>query len=136
MNIANINDLFEGQEEAEELLITDKLIQDFANVSNDKNPIHISEEYSKKNRFGKQIAHGFLLVSRFSGLFGTKLPGIGSLYKSQNVDFKRPIYIGDNVEIKISIIKIEKNKKTVTFVTQCKVRNKVVIDGIAEIFIP
>ena len=75
-------------------------------------------------------------VSFFSALFGTKLPGTGCVYAGQNIDFKRPVYIGDTVTATIEVKSIEKKSRIIVFKTFCKVRNKLVIDGSARIYIP
>ena len=75
-------------------------------------------------------------TSLFSGLFGTKLPGEGCVYKSQNIRFKRAIYINDIVTAKVQVNNVDIRKKVIKFSTQCFVDNKVVIDGESEIFIP
>jgi 3-hydroxybutyryl-CoA dehydratase len=77
-----------------------------------------------------------MAASLFSGLFGTKLPGIGCVYKSQNLKFKRAIHIGDEVEACIEVVSVNKEKKVFGFRTTCLVNRKVMIDGDAEIFIP
>tara|TARA_B100001093_G_C26262764_1_gene773492 strand:+ start:74 stop:499 length:426 start_codon:yes stop_codon:yes gene_type:complete len=116
--------------------ITLDIVNDFSKISQDFNPIHFESNYSEELPFKKPIIHGMIAASLFSGLFGTKLPGIGCLYKSQNIRFKRPIFVGDCVKAKVEIISINLKDKVLTFYTECKVRNKVMIDGQAEIFVP
>ena len=122
--------------ESYEQTITDADIKTFAGLSGDNNPVHMSEEYAENSRFKKRIAHGLLSASFFSALFGTKLPGYGCVYVSQNLNFKRPVYLGDTVKATVEIIKIDKEKSRVFFKTLCRVSGKIVIDGHAEIFIP
>lgn len=116
--------------------ITDADIKAFAGISGDHNPVHISEEYALQSRFKKRIAHGLISASFFSQLFGTRLPGQGCVYASQSLQFKRPVYLGDTVTAKVQIISIDIKRRIVLFSTVCTVRNKVVIAGEAEIFIP
>jgi len=108
----------------------------FAGISLDFNPIHLNKDYAEQSRYKGQIVHGLMASSLFSGLFGTELPGEGCVYKSQSLNFKRAIYINDIVLAKVEIVKVDKIKKTLSFRTVCSVKNKVVIDGQAEIFIP
>lgn len=131
-----INRLEIGMTESYEQTITDADIKMFAGLSGDNNPVHMSDEYAEKSRFKKRIAHGFLSASFFSALFGTKLPGYGCVYVSQNLNFRRPVYLGDTVKATIEIFKIDKDASRVFFTTVCKVKNKIVTDGEAEIFIP
>ena len=69
-------------------------------------------------------------------LFGTKLPGKGCVYVGQNLNFKRPVYLGDTVTATVIVSNVDVSKKRVFFDTKCTVKNKIVIDGTAEIFIP
>jgi 3-hydroxybutyryl-CoA dehydratase len=116
--------------------ITYEDVRKFAELSGDSNPVHIDEEYAKQSRYKKPIAHGLLSASFFSALFGTKLPGKGCVYISQNLKFRRPVYIGDTVVAKITVKNIDLSAKRVSFETICTVNNKKVIDGLAEIFLP
>ena len=69
-------------------------------------------------------------------LFGTKLPGTGCVYTSQSLKFKRPIYVGDEVNTYIKVKSIDKKTNKIIFITQCIVNSKIAIDGDAEILIP
>lgn len=116
--------------------ISDADVKAFAGISGDHNPVHLSEEYAKNSRFKNRIAHGLLTASFFSAIFGTKLPGEGCVYAGQNLQFKKPVYLGDTVVAKVTVIAIDVLKKRVTFETVCTVENRVVTTGTAEIFIP
>ena len=125
-----------GMIESYEQTVTDADIKAFAGLSGDNNPVHMSEEYAETSRFKKRIAHGLLSAGFFSALFGTKLPGYGCVYVSQNLNFRRPVYIGDTVKASVEIFKIDKEKSRVFFKTICKVKGKTVINGEAEIYVP
>ena len=116
--------------------VSDADVKAFAGISGDHNPVHLSEEYAKNSRFKNRIAHGLLTASFFSAIFGTKLPGEGCVYAGQNLQFKKPVYLGDTVVAKVTVIAIDVLKKRVTFETVCTVKNRVVTTGTAEIFIP
>ena len=116
--------------------ITDADIKAFAGISGDRNPVHLNEEYAESSRYKKRIAHGLMTASYFSALFGTKIPGEGCVYVSQSLQFKRPIYIGDTVTATVEVTSVDLAKKRVFFKTTCKVKNKVVTDGEAELFVP
>lgn len=116
--------------------ITDADVKAFAGISGDHNPVHLSEEYAKSSRFKDRIAHGLLTASFFSAIFGTKLPGEGCVYAGQNLQFKRPVYLGDTVIAQVTVIAVDVSKKRVTFETICTVKGKAVTTGTAEIFIP
>ena len=116
--------------------VTDSDIKAFSGISGDRNPVHVDEIYAEKSRYKKRIAHGLMTASYFSALFGTKIPGEGCVYVSQSLNFKRPVYIGDTVTATVEVTKVDMDKKRVFFKTTCKVKNKIVTDGDAEIFIP
>lgn len=132
----SIDEICVGMSATYSQTITDADIKAFATVSGDDNPVHLNEDYAAASRFGKRIAHGLLSASFFSALFGTRLPGPGCVYVSQSLSFKRPVYIGDTVTATVLVTAVDKTNNRVFFDTVCKVREKKVIDGKAEIFIP
>jgi len=132
----DVSEITVGMKESYSQTISDADIKVFAGISGDHNPVHLSEEYAENSMFKKRIAHGLMSGSFFSALFGTKLPGKGCVYVSQNLNFKRPVYIGDTVTATIEVTSIDNNKRRVFFNTYCMVKGKVVIDGVAEIYIP
>lgn len=116
--------------------ITDADVKAFSGISGDRNPVHIDEQYAEKSRYKKRIAHGLMTASYFSALFGTKIPGEGCVYVAQSLQFKRPVYLGDTVTATVEVTSVNLVKKRVFFRTTCKVKNKVVTDGEAELFVP
>jgi acyl dehydratase len=125
-----------GMEVSYSQTITDADIKTFAGLSGDHNPIHVSNEYAQNSRYKKRIAHGLMSASFFSALFGTRLPGPGCVYVSQSLQFKRPVYIDDTVIATIIVKSVDLEKRRVFFQTICKVKNKIVIDGEAELYVP
>lgn len=134
--LKNVDEIKVGDSAVTVQIMTEDDTISFANISKDFNPVHLNNVYAKNSRYKGQIIHGLMAASLFSGLFGTKLPGIGCVYKSQNLNFKRAIYIGDEVEARIQVTAVDKVKKIISFRTYCLVKGKVMIDGDAEIFIP
>ena len=116
--------------------ITDADVKSFAGISGDHNPIHVDDEYASKSRYKKRISHGLIPGSFFSALFGTKLPGPGCVYVQQTFNFKRPVYLGDTVTATATVTSIDQDKRRVFFDTTCTVKNKVVINGMAELYVP
>ena len=125
-----------GMEVSYTQTITDTDVKAFSGISGDKNPVHMNDEYAKNSRYKKRIVHGMLSASFFSALFGTKIPGEGCVYVSQNLRFKRPVYLDDTVVASVIVTNVDFKKKRVFFQTVCKVKNKVVIDGEAELYVP
>ena len=125
-----------GMEVSYTQTITDTDVKAFSGISGDKNPVHMDDEYAKNSRYKKRIAHGMLSASFFSALFGTKIPGEGCVYVAQSLRFKRPVYLDDTVVASVTVTNVELKKKRVFFQTVCKVNNKIVIDGEAELYVP
>jgi len=125
-----------GMEVSYSQTITDSDVKLFAGISGDRNAVHLNDEYAKNSRYEKRIAHGMISASYFSALFGTKIPGEGCVYVAQSLQFKRPVYLGDTVTATVIVTKINLDKKRVFFRTICKVKNKIVIDGEAELYVP
>ncbi len=132
----NISDIRPGDVAEVKKKMTLEMVKIFASISDDFNPVHLDEKYASKSRYKKQIIHGLMATSLFSGLFGTKLPGEGCVYKSQNIRFKRPIFINDLVTARIEVTSVQLSKKLISFKTCCLVNKKVMIDGESEIFVP
>ncbi len=132
----SIEDIHIGMEVSYSQTISDSDIKSFSGISGDKNPIHMSDEYAENSRFKSRIAHGLMSASYFSALFGTQLPGPGCVYVSQTLQFKRPVYIGDTITATVIVLDVDLSKRRIYFRTFCKVKNKIVIDGEAELYVP
>ena len=135
-NKLTIEDIKIGMEVSYSQTITDADIKVFAGISGDRNPVHMDNEYAKESRYKRRIAHGLISASYFSALFGTKIPGEGCVYVAQSLRFKRAVYLNDTVTATVIVTKIDTLKRRVFFRTLCKVKNKIVIDGEAELFVP
>jgi 3-hydroxybutyryl-CoA dehydratase len=91
--------------------ITEVDIYFYGGVSGDFNPLHMNEEYAKKTKFGHRIAHGPISIALVATVFGTKLPGLGTLAREISAQFKAPVYIGDTITAQAEVLEkdIEKN---------------------------
>ena len=108
----------------------------FAGITGDRNPVHISKEFAEKTRFRKRIAHGLLTAGTISAAIGMKLPGPGCLYLSQSLDFKAPVFLGDEITAHVEIVEVISEKR-LRMKTRCFNQDKVlVIDGEAIIVPP
>ena len=106
----------------------------FAEISTDKNPLHLDKEFGRNSVFGRRVVHGILVSSLFSGLIGMVLPGKGSIYLGQNLTFKGPVFIGQAVSASVEIIKIRADKPIVTLHTVCTdSEGQVAIEGEAVV---
>lgn len=108
----------------------------FAGVSGDTNPLHLDEEFASRTRFGGRIVHGMLTASLISTLIGTKLPGPGCIYISQDLKFRAPVRVGDTVETRATVTEIEPERRRVVLRTECTVKGQTVLEGVAKIMVP
>lgn len=99
--------------------ITAEDIDKFAEISLDKNPVHLDEEYASKTIFKKRIAHGILVSGLISAVLGTKLPGEGAIYMGQELKFMTPVFIGDTITATVEIIELIAEKNRVVCSTIC-----------------
>jgi len=127
-------DLEVGQSQSFTVKITERLIDEFASFSGDKNPIHISESEASKSIFKKRVAHGFLISSFFSSMYSNFLPGKGSIILEQQFQFLNPVFIDDLVTYKVQIVELEIKRKIVNLVVSCETCNEV-IKGRAKILL-
>jgi 3-hydroxybutyryl-CoA dehydratase len=116
--------------------VTESDIVLFCGISGDTNPIHLDREYAARTQFGGTIAHGMLSASFISTVIGTKLPGPGAIYVSQNCRFKAPVRAGDTVVARVTVIELTPEKKRARLDTTCSIGAKVVIDGEAVVMVP
>jgi len=134
---AKLNNLHVGQKAEFTETITESMIQEFAKLSGDYNPHHIDEEYAKKTKYEKRICHGMLLASFFSKLTAMYLPGQGSFYLSQTLNFVSPAFINDEVTVRGEITKISSSTGIVRVKTQIINKNNVLlVSGDAKVLIP
>lgn len=127
-----MNDIEMGQKAALSKTITEGDVLVFAGATGDLNPVHVNEEYAKKTRFKTRIAHGLISVSLIGSVLGSELPGEGSIYVSQEVKFKAPVYLGDTITAELEVVGKEVERNRLTLKTTCYNQNgQVVIEGTA-----
>lgn len=116
--------------------ITDELIRKFAEVSGDKNPIHLDEEFAKTTRFGKRIGHGMLTASFISAVLGYELSVRRIVYLGQTLRFKHPAFIGDIVTTNATVTHLREDKPILTIETICENQDgTVLLEGEAVIML-
>jgi 3-hydroxybutyryl-CoA dehydratase len=108
----------------------------FAEITGDRNPLHTSQEFAAKTKFGELIAHGMLTAGLISAVLGMKLPGPGSIYLTQSLKFLAPVKIGDEITARVEIVEIISERR-LRLKTQClNQRSEVVLDGEAIVVPP
>ncbi len=125
-----------GEKASFTVKITKEMVETFAHLSGDFNPLHMDDKYAEKTKFGKRICHGMLLSSLFSQLVGMFLPGKNSLYFSQSLNFQSPCYIDDKVVIEGEVIEKSPALQMITLKTQITNQQEIcLIDGLGKIII-
>ncbi len=109
----------------------------YAGITGDFNPAHIDEPYASKTFFKTRIAHGMLLGGFISAILGCRLPGPGTIYIRQEVNFRKPVHIGDTVTARVEIIEIITEKNQIRLKTTCvNQEGALVVDGEATVSPP
>ena len=116
--------------------VTDRDIELFAEVSTDRNPVHLDEEYAQDTIFGGRIAHGMLTAGLISAVIGEQLPGHGTVYMGQSLKFLAPVRPGDMVLAEVEVKSIDYAKRRVVMETRCMVNGKKVLLGEATVLAP
>ncbi len=129
-------DLSVGQEASLSKTVTEADIAAFAEISGDKNPVHLDAQYAARTIFKERIAHGMLSAAYISAVFGMKLPGPGAIYISQTLSFKAPVKIGDTVITTVKVVELIPEKKRARFECVCSVNGKPVVQGEAVLMVP
>lgn len=125
-----IEEFYVGQSASLKKVFSSDDVKVFAELSLDKNPIHLDETYAGQSLFGKRIVHGFFVGSLISAVFGTVLPGEGAIYLHQEMSFRKPVYHGEEIKATVTVTNIKKEKSILYFDTKCEnERGEIVIDG-------
>ena len=116
---------------------TEDDVRFFAHLSGDANPVHLDEAYAASTRFGRRIVHGMFTAALISAVLGNDLPGPGTIYLSQTLQFKAPVYLGDTVTATVEVTRIREERGIVTLATTCTRQDgTVVLVGEAVVLVP
>jgi 3-hydroxybutyryl-CoA dehydratase len=116
--------------------ISDEMIRSFAALTGDTNPVHLDDAYAAGTRFGRRIAHGMIAAGLISATLANDLPGPGTVYLSQTLQFKAPVYPGDTITATVEVKSARTDKPIVTLGTICtNQENKVVLEGEAIVLV-
>lgn len=129
-------DLAVGMRETYLKTVMDSDVIGFAQISGDHNPIHLSEHFAARTRFGGRIAHGLYTASLISAILGMRLPGPGAVYLSQTLKFKAPVRIGDVIEVAVEVVELIDKGARVRLSCEARVDATVVLDGEAMVMVP
>lgn len=132
-----IDELYTGQSYTMHRTFTSAEVQCFADLSLDTNPLHTDPEYAATSRFGRLIVPGFLSASMFSAVIGTRFPGVGSIYLSQDMRFLHPVYPDEEIVATVRVKELMPEKNRVLLETTCHdTAGTLLIDGQALVKLP
>src|SRR5579871_5411015 len=130
------DDLKVGMTERLKKTIAASDVVGFAQLTGDRNPVHLSEHFAARTQFGRRIAHGLYTASLISAVLGTRLPGPGAVYISQTLNFRAPVKIGDTVDVIVEVAELIPEKFRARLTCTCKVGDETVLDGEALVKVP
>lgn len=108
-----------GDHASRTMTITDETIRTFADLTGDHNPVHLDDAYAAGTRFGRRIAHGMIAAGLISATLANDLPGPGTVYLGQTLQFKAPVFPGDTVTATVEVKSVRPDKPIVILTTVC-----------------
>jgi 3-hydroxybutyryl-CoA dehydratase len=136
LRVLHFEDLSVGMSETFAKTVASSDVVGFAEVTGDRNPIHLSQHFAAKTPFGTRIAHGLYTASLISAVLGTRLPGPGAIYIGQTLNFRAPVRIGDTVEVRVEVVELVPERHRARLACTCTVAGEVVLDGEATVKVP
>lgn len=132
-----IDDLSVGLRASRVSVVSSDAIENFAQITGDRNPVHLDGEYARNTRFGERIAHGVMVAGYISAVLGNDLPGPGTIYLGQTLKFVKPVRIGDVITAYVQITAIDRERRRITLETKCTNQaNDCVLSGEATVYFP
>ena len=131
-----IEDIEIGMSRSLAKVVTDRDIELFSEVSTDRNPVHLDDDYARDTIFEGRIAHGMLTAGLISAVIGEQLPGHGTVYLGQSLKFLAPVRPGDLVQAVVKVTDMDIRKRRVTMETWCEIGGKRVLAGEAVVLAP
>jgi len=133
----SIDEIAMGEKASVTRTISEADVLQFADLTGDRNPVHIDEEYARQSMFGMRIAHGSFTTALISGVLGMQLPGLGTIAYESRCRFRYPVYFGDTITATVEAVEKNQAKNLVKF--KCSWTNQsgvVVADGEAVVMPP
>jgi len=131
-----LEELVVGMVAEKRVIVTEQRIQQFAEASDDFNPVHMDEAFASRTAYRGRIAHGLLSASFGSAVVGTILPGAGAIYLGQTLAFHKPVRIGDEVVSRVTVAAIDEASARVVLRCEAFVGEDLVMDGDATVRVP
>ena len=108
-----------GEHASRTMTITDETIRAFADLTGDHNPVHLDDAYAAGTRFGRRIAHGMIAAGLISATLANDLPGPGTVYLGQTLQFRAPVFPGDTITATVEVKSVRPDKPIVVLTTVC-----------------
>jgi 3-hydroxybutyryl-CoA dehydratase len=125
-----------GQSVTYHQLVDDKLVRGYADLTGDHNKIHVDDAFAAKTKFGQRIAHGGIMFGMISKVLGGQMPGLGTVYLSQLVNFHAPVFINDTVTVEATITALlPRHVAKITTILK-KQTGEIVVDGVSTVKLP
>lgn len=112
-----IDDYQVGDRVSARRVFGDAEVRSFAELSGDRNELHLDDEYARQSRFGRRVVHGMLTASLFTRLIGMELPGRGTIYMQQTLRFTAPVFVGEEIEAIVEVAAIDRDRRRLTLST-------------------
>lgn len=126
-----------GQSAALSKTVTEADVVAFAEITGDRNPVHLDAAVAAASQFGERIAHGMLTAGFISAVLAMELPGPGAVYLSQSLRFVRPVRFGDTVTTRVEVVEVLPTQRHLRLSTSCRnQQGKLVVDGEAVVLVP
>ena len=132
----HFEDLSIGMTETYSKTVRSSDVVGFAEITGDRNPIHLSEHFAAKTPFKGRIAHGLYTAGLISAVIGTRLPGPGAIYISQTLKFLAPVKIGDTVDAIVEVNELNAERQRAKLRCECRVGETTVLEGEAVVKVP
>ena len=136
LRVLYFEDLALGMSESFSKVVSSSDVVGFAELTGDRNPIHLAQHFAANTPFKTRIAHGLYTASLISAVLGTRLPGPGALYRSQTLNFHGPVKIGDVVQVVVEVVELTPKGRMVRLSCEASVDGKLVLDGEAVVSVP